>query len=362
MGGAQTALCRLLTHLSRDSFAPVVVCLYNGDSVVAQEIRQLGIPVLDMKMTSKWRLGALVRFYLSLRHIHPVIMHTWMFHADVLGRIIGRLAHVPIIVTSRHNVNIGGKHREVLKRWTTGLDDKVVAVCELAREAEIRCAGAAPDKVVKIYNGINAENYVCDKPLVSAQARPEFGFSSSTRVIGYVGRLHPQKGLSDLLAAMPEIRDHFPSVRLLLVGQGELADVLAQEAQMLGISNEIVFAGQRTDVTRVLATLDVFVLPSRWEGLPNAVLEAMAAGLPVVATKVGGVSEAVIDGMTGLLVPPSDPGSLAQSTIKLLHDTDLRCRMGQAGQDYVRAHFDIGNMVKQTEALYQELVAEKGLG
>ncbi|MEJ2751041.1 MAG: glycosyltransferase, partial [Anaerolineae bacterium] len=154
-GGAQSALYRLLKHGDSARFRPVVACFYNGDGAAAQRIRQLGIPVVDLDMTGWYRLDALWRLYQLLRRERPFILHCWLFHANFLGRIVGRLARVPIIITARRNVEIGGAWRERLQRWTVGLDDKIIAVCEAARQAEISHSGAPPDKVVTIYNGID---------------------------------------------------------------------------------------------------------------------------------------------------------------------------------------------------------------
>jgi glycosyltransferase involved in cell wall biosynthesis len=123
----------------------------------------------------------------------------------------------------------------------------------------------------------------------------------------------------------------------------------------------VVFAGHRTDVPEILQALDIFVLPSNWEGLPNAVLEAMAAGLPVVATRVGGVPEVVVEGQTGILVPPRDPNALADALLTLLRDPNLRRRMGQAGRQRVQEYFSVDQMVSKTETLYEQLLSEKGL-
>jgi sugar transferase (PEP-CTERM/EpsH1 system associated) len=360
IGGAQTALLGLLTGLDRGRFSPAVACLYNGDGLAAQRIRALDLPVTDLGMNAKWRWDALWRLYRLLRRERPSILHTWMFHANVLGRVLGRRAGVPIIITSRRNVNIGGTLREFLKRQTAGMDDRIIAVCEIAREAEIKRAMMSPDKVVTIYNGISAERFVDLDPQTAARTRQTFRIPVEAPLLGSVGRLHPQKGFTDLLTAFAQIRERIPSVRLFLAGGGKSRADLEAQARSLGLSEAVTIAGVRADVPEVLAALDVFVLPSRWEGMPNAVLEAMAAGLPVVATAVGGTPEAVVDGVTGLLVPPRDPGALVQAIEWVLRDPNLRRRMGQAGRKRVEQHFSIEDTIRQTEALYETLLSEKG--
>lgn len=355
-GGAQTALLRLLTGLDRSRFSPAVACLYNGDGAAAQHIRALGVPVTDLGMTAKWRWDALGRLYGLLRRERPAILHTWMFHANFPGRVVGRLAQVPIVVTSRRNTNVGGMLRELLNRWTARLDDKVIAVCEMARQLEIERARVPPDKVVTIYNGVDTGQFAAPDAPAVARSRMALGIPAGVPLVGAVGRLHRQKGFADLITALAQVREHFPAVRLLLVGDGELRGDLEARAQSLGLSRVVRFAGPRTDVPAILAGLDLFVLPSLWEGLPNVVLEAMAAGLPVVATAVGGTPEVVVDGISGLLVPPRDPAALAEALVLLLRDSGLRRKMAQAGRERVEQCFSVEQMVRKTEDLYETLL------
>jgi glycosyltransferase involved in cell wall biosynthesis len=353
-GGAQTALLRYLTHHDRSRYRPTVVCLYNGDQVVAQQIRALGIGVVDVGLTRPYRLDALWRLYKLLREERPSILHCWMVHANLLGRLVGRLARLPVIITSRRNVEIGGPWRERAKRLTRRLDDAVIAVCELARQVEIERTGAAPDKVVTIYNGIDPFPAVPSETV--AQLRHDFGLRSDAPVAICVSRLHPQKGHEDLLAAWRRVTAVYPHVDLLIVGDGRRRSELERLAAR---QSHVHFTGQRDDVAELLALSDLLILPSLWEGLPNVVLEAMAAGLPVVATAVGGTPELVIDGKTGLLVPPRDPAALAQAILALLTEPDLAQRLGENGRLRVADQFTIRQMVQQTEQLYQRLLAEK---
>ncbi len=360
-GGAQKALARLLASLNRSRFKPHVACLYHGDKTVAQEIRALGIPLTDLRMQAKWRADALWRLYRLLRRQQPAILHTWMFHANLPGRLLGRLAGVPIVITSRRNVNIGGPARERLLRWTSGLDDAVIAVCELARQAEIERAGAAPHHVATIYNGVDVTAFSRSDPEADARIRDTFDIPADAPLLGAIGRLHPQKDFGTLLAAVAQLRRQVPDAHLLLVGDGELREELVNHARSLGLGDCVTFAGHRTHIPEILAAIDVFTLTSLWEGLPNVILEAMAAGLPVVATRVGGVPEVVVAGETGLLVPPRDPDALSRAIVTLLRDPALRQTMGRAGQERVRHRFSVEQMVRRTESLYERLLAEKGL-
>lgn len=360
IGGAEKLMPRFLAHFDRNRFPPAVACLYGGDGPIADDIRALDIPVTDLGMTSKWRLDALWRLYRLLLHERPVILHTSMFHANFSGRVLGWLAGVPIIITWRHSPSIGGALRELLNRWTVRLDDRIVATCELVRQIEIEHAQVPSDKVITIYNGIDMERSAAS-PLAAARIRQAFNIPADALLLGSVGRMHRSKDFGNLLTAMVQVRKRIPAVWLLLVGDGELRGELESRAQTLGLSSVVTFTGIRDDVPDILAALDIFVLPSRWEGLPLVVLEAMAAGLPVVATAVGGTPEVVVDGVTGLLVPPRDPAALAQAITRLLRNPDLRRKMGRAGRERVTEHFSVEQMVRKTESLYEQLLVEKGL-
>ncbi len=360
IGGAEKLMPRFLAHFDRNRFTPAVACLYGGDGPIADDIRALDIPVTDLGMTAKWRLDALWRLYRLLRHERPVILHTSMFHANLSGRVLGRLAGVPIIITWRHSPSIGGALRELLNRWTVRLDDRIVATCELVRQIEIEHAQVPSDKVITIYNGIDMERSAAS-PLAATRIRQAFNIPADALLLGSVGRMHRSKDFGNLLTAMVQVRKRIPAVWLLLVGDGELRSELESRAQTLGLSSVVTFTGIRDDVPDILAALDIFVLPSRWEGLPLVVLEAMAAGLPVVATAVGGTPEVVVDGVTGLLVPPRDPAALAQAITRLLRNPDLRRKMGRAGRERVTEHFSVEQMVRKTESLYEQLLVEKGL-
>jgi sugar transferase (PEP-CTERM/EpsH1 system associated) len=352
-GGAQKALARLLARLDRQRFNLAVACLYNGDKAVAQEIRAHGIPVTDLGMTAKWRWDAMWRLYRLLRRERPTILHTWLFHANLPGRILGWLAGVPIIICSERTMAMESKWRYRLNRWTVGLVDRVTAVSDNVRDFCISHIGLPAEKLIVIYNGIELP----EKPLASRQeARAELDLPLDASVIGAVGRLDPVKGVNFLVQALSQV----DGAHLAVIGDGTERAALEALADSLGVADRVHWAGHRRDVPRLLPAFDLFIQPSVHEGLPNTVLEAMAAGLPVVATAVGGTPEVVLDGIIGLLVPPRDPQALAEAITRLLGVPDLRRKMGRAGRERVERHFSIEETVRQTEALYETLLLEKG--
>lgn len=361
MGGAQQALFRLLSGLDRQQYRPTVACLDNGRGQAAQQISQLGIPVIDLGMQPKWRLDAVWRLHRLVREEKPVILHAWMIHANILGRIVGRLNRVPVVIISRRTQNLDGLGREWANRQLSGWSDATITVSECVRQVEIAQARIDPAKVITIHNGIDANQYQHIEMTVRDRIRRELKTPNEALVIASVGRLHPVKGFANLLTAMKSVHTRFPEVYLWLIGDGELRTTLEAQARQLGLDDVVVFTGTRLDVPEILTAVDIFTLASRVEGMPNAILEAMAAGLPVVATQVGGVPEIVVEGQTGLLVPPADDKVLAQALLTLIEDASLRRRLGLAGRQRVLEQFDIAVTRQKTVDLYGRLLQEKGI-
>lgn len=353
-GGAQMALLRLLRGLDRERFTPTVACLYNGDGAVAQEIRALGIDVFDAQMRHKADLPALLRLYHHIRRIRPTILHASLFHANLPGRVLGRLAGVPIVICSERTMAMESEWRYRVNRWTIGLVDCVTAVSVNVRDFCVSHIGLPAEKIVVIYNGVALPE---GPPASSEAARIELGLPLDGLVIGAVTRLDPVKGVKFLIQALAAI----DSAHLVVVGDGPERVALEALANDLGVAGRIHWAGHRRDVPALLPAFDLFVQPSLHEGMPNTILEAQACGLPVVATAVGGTPEVVVDGVTGLLVPPHDPAALAYAITSLLRDPDLRREMGRAGRERVADHFTVERRVEQTEQLYEQLLIGKGI-
>ena len=357
MGGAQRALLHLLSGINRERFTPAVACLYNGDGAVAQAIRVLDIPVFDARMHTKTDLRALSRLY---RHIHsrrPTILHTSLFHANLSGRITGRLTGVPIIISSERTMAMESEWRYRLNRWTIGMVDRVVAVSKKVGEFCINNIRLPAQKVVVIHNGVEIPLL---PPDTREQARLELGLPQDALVCGAVSRLDPVKGIDVLILAFAQVLASHAAY-LVIVGEGPERQHLESVAQESGVSDRVIWAGYRADVPQQLPAFDVFVQPSLHEGLPNTVLEAMAAGLPVVATAVGGTPELVVNGKTGLLVPPGDPAALVGAITALLENPEARGSMGQAGRRRVKQRFTVEEMVQKIEQLYEDMLLKKGL-
>lgn len=359
IGGAQVALFRLLKHLDKERFSQSVVCLYNGDGAIAAQIRTLGIPVTDLNMSNKLRLDAFWRFYRLLQEQQPLILHTWMFHANIPGRVLGRIAGIPVIISSIRTMGQEGIFRHRSDRFTAALSDRIVCVSENVAKYAEQTIHLPPEKLVVVPNGVDPNDY---RSLPSkAEARNLSQLPDSALIIGAIGRMHRVKGLSILLRAFAQLAELHRTVHLLFVGEGPDRQLLIDQAQDFGLNSKVTFLAFQKDIPKLLPALDLFVSASLHEGMPNAILEAMAAGLPVVATDVGGTPEVVQDGQTGFLVPPGEYEALAISICKLLEDPDLRCRMGKEGKERVAKNFSIEQMTQQFEQLYEQLLVEKGV-
>jgi len=357
VGGAQSALLRLLRGINRKQFAPSVACLFNGDGATGEAIRALGIPVFDAKMQSKTDLRALFSVFHWLTIVRPIILHTSLFHANLIGRIAGRLAQVPIVLCSERTMAMESSWRYRLNRLTIGMVDGVIAVSETVRDFFVKQIGLPQDKMFVIYNGVETETASMK---TKEQAREELGLPLDALVIGAVLRLEAVKGVDDLLRAFAQVEVKQP-VYLAIVGDGTERELLFALAEELGITHRVFWAGQRNQASKLIPAFDLFVQPSRHEGMPNAVLEAMASALPIVATAVGGTSEAVADGESGLLVPAGDLEAIAAAITRLLDDAELRHRMGQIGRERVKDLFSVEQMVHKTECLYTSMLQKKGL-
>jgi glycosyltransferase involved in cell wall biosynthesis len=265
---------------------------------------------------------------------------------------------VPIVVASERCADQWkGTSERVVDRWLAPATDAIVVNSEAVRRF-YESAGFDTKKLVLIPNGVAiAAPPAGDRAAVLA----ELGLPADARVLGYVGRLWPQKRVQDLIWATELIKNIKPNVFTVIVGDGPDRDALVEFSQKVAIDDRVRLVGPRDDVPRLMAVMDVVVQPSQFEGMPNSVMEAMAAGLPVVASNIPGNDELVIDGETGFLVPVGDTKLLAARINRLLDEPDLGRRFGEAGQTRVRDQFSVEKMVQSHVQLYRDLAVGKHL-
>jgi glycosyltransferase involved in cell wall biosynthesis len=233
------------------------------------------------------------------------------------------------------------------------LCDHVISVSEEAREYHLHISGARPDRVSKIYNGIDLSGFQSlDRDFERAIVRAELGIPSDANLLTTVAVLRPQKGIQYMIQALPAILASTPNTYYLVIGDGSHRVALVEEANKANVSNRVIFAGMRNDIARLLVASDVFVLPTLTEALPTVLAEAMAAKLPIVASRVGGIPEMVTDGQNGSLVEPENLDELTTACIHLLNDPETRKAMGIEGCQIVNQTFNIERQVDKLEELY----------
>ncbi len=306
-----------------------------------------------------------IRRLLQLRDVVkrtvPDILHAYFFWPIIYGRMLKLLGLVQYLVENREDQGFSwGRQEYFLLRLTRSLPDRVVCVSNAVREVVLAREGLDPNRVVVIHNGIAPTLH---GRLGAVEARHELGLDPNHVVVGMVANLNRAvKGAANLLDAIPEVVGAVPAARFVLVGRVTDEGVLREQAERLGIQSYVVFAGFREDIDRFYAMMDVSVLTSFSEGLSITLLESMNAGLPVVATAVGGNPEVVVEGVTGYLVPAGDNHALSQKLVALLEDPDLRQRMGEAGRQRVNACFRIDRTAHRYLDLYGEMLSAEPHG
>ena len=352
VGGAERLVLSLANRLSRDKFKPYVICLARPGALWEELAPDVERCVLHKKRAVDLAfLGALVR---EIKRIRPHVLHTHLFTANTWGRIAGVLAgRVPTVMTI-HNIDSWktSLHRacdHALAPFTSAF----VAVSRRVCSHAVRFEGVRPMRARVIYNGIDVDLY---DAVPTGGCRREFGISADEFLYGFVGRLVRQKGVEGLLRAFKKARNKIGHARLIIVGDGPERHNLIAFAENLGLEGAVIFARLRRDVPALLRDFDCFVLASRREGLPLALLEAMAAGVPVLATRVGGNTEVIESGVDGLLVDPASMDEFAAAMIAMAENKDLRERFARKGREKARKSFSEDNFIRSSQELYMELV------
>jgi len=364
IGGAERILYYTATGLNYNKY-DIAVCSLKNKGEIARALEKQGIEVCCLHMGGRESfLGclssiiALVRLFPYLIRIRPTIVHSFLFRANILARIAGYLTGIPIIISSVRVMGGEKKYFHYVEMITSFMVDHYVTVSESVKRYIIDKSKISAEKISVIYNGVNIKSQ--DNSYEQNPKMP-FKIENKDRILMTVGRLHKQKGHCYLIQAVSKVRKEFPKVKLLLTGEGEEENNLKKLVKSLDLTNEVIFAGLSSDIEGILPMAELFILPSLWEGFPNALLEAMAAGKPVVATKVGGIPEIVVHGETGILIPPRDTDALAIAIIDLLQNRLKEKDMGEAGRIRAAKRFSIYKMIEKTENLYQELLKEKQL-
>jgi glycosyltransferase involved in cell wall biosynthesis len=358
IGGVENLLLMVLRNCDRDRFFPLV-CSLSDKGEIGQEIEELGFEVVclnKLKHRLDWTIVKDIYRYIKQNDIKVVF--SYQYHANLYGRIAAHLARVPCIIASVHNVYTIDKkiHRRIINKYLAGWTDRIVAVSKAVKDDVLKYDGVPGSKVEIIYNGVDLSKFLDTN---GNAIRNEFGIPLGAPVLGTVGRLTLQKGQRYLLEAVSQLRGKFPRLVLLVVGDGPLKNELKEYAKTLGIQESVIFTGSRRDVPSLLAAMDVFVLPSLWEGLSISLIESMAAGKPVITTDIAPIREVVNTDKVGILVPPKNSTTLADAVEILLRDRKLAGRLGMAARERVFSTFNIETTIRRYTGIFENILRNK---
>ncbi len=353
----------LAKSIDRGCFDLHVIALRRGpEPRLTPSLRALGVPVTELNQRNAYDLPALLSIVKYIRKHKIDMIHTHLLASDLLGRVAGALTRRPVVSTI-HNSRADLDKEPVRRQWMERLTGRFMArrlivVSELLRDETAQWFGVPLRKIVAIPNGVDTEAFRRGPGFDRVAIKREMVGGEYVMVTN-VARWVPQKGLNHLIDAARIVTDARPDVRFLLLGHGDLHAELEAQAAALGVGDKVIFGGFRDNVADVLAASDVFVLSSLWEGLPLALLEAMAAGCPAIATDVGGVSQVLRHGAAGLLVPPADAGALAAAILECVNNPEQVRARGTAAQAWVTQRYGMRAWAGKLERLYLRELARR---
>ena len=358
-GGAETVLMNLARNLDRNRFNPSVV-IHRSDWL-HEQLSKADIPTRVIPCQRSWDIGFLRKFIRACREQQIDIIHSHLFGAGLYACLAGFILRVPVIATFHNEMYLPGSAERFLRLKSLlirNLAHKIVIVAEFMKEDYLSKGGYPASKMVTVYNGIEfdppgAANNLDD-------LRGELGITENDLTVGHVANFRAPKGHRYLIEAAAEVCRREPRAKFLLVGEfgdGSIKSEVDSLIANYGLESRIIMLGFRSDVSRLLKVMDIFVLPSISEGHPLSVVEAMAAAKAVIVTNVGGLPEIVKSGETGFLVEPKDVVTLADKISMLLENPDLRRTVGQRAREFVSAKFSMATMIEQYEKLYEEALS-----
>ncbi len=370
IGGAEKQMFILASRLMRIGFSCSVFAL-KADGPLRQGLEDIDVPVYCGDLTKRdlrkvpWKLVlSLYRLLLVIKRKRPTIVHALLPLVVFMGALAGRIIKVPMVITSRRAL---GSHQDryfilkILDHFANVLSHRVIVNSRAVWKDMVERDHINESKLYLIYNGIDPVPF--EKAFQNRKnGRKELGIEANERVVIVVANLIKYKGHSDFLKAAKKVMDKIPQTIFLLVGEDrKIKKNLERECHELGITGRVKFMGKRNDIPQLMAASDISVLPSHEEGFSNTILESMAARLPVVATCVGGNPEAVVDGVTGWLVPPKNPKVMAEKIIDLLSDLKRARIWGERGRKRVKKYFNAERMVQEHLKLYQNRINSFGV-
>ena len=328
---------------------------------VEKGVRVIAIPSLVRRISPLQDLKALFSLSRLFIRKRPFIVHTHTSKAGILGRLAAKLAGVPIIIHTPHGHVFYGHFGPLIskfflltERLMARITDQMVALTQTEKNDYVALSVFSPEKVATIHSGVDVDRYMNIQVNIAEKKRM-LGLNSKGLVVGTVGWLLSIKGPMHLLKAMSNVWESHPETSLIFVGKGDLEKGLKEEVHRMGVWDKVKFLGWRDDIPEIMQVLDVFVLASLNEGMGRVLVEAMAAGKPVVASRVGGILDLVKEGQNGFLAEPGDEKGLAIAIKKLLEDKKMRDEMGKRGREMAQG-FSVEKMIEKIDVLYESLL------
>ncbi|PID58126.1 hypothetical protein CSB45_05415 [candidate division KSB3 bacterium] len=358
IGGTQKILLDFLRHASHEKY-DYSLCVLLEHDVLNEEVSLLGLENTSLHMRGYWDLTAWWKLYCFAKPRHFDLIRTYGLKADIIGRLVRKLLGIPVHITSVRSTDPWRKwYHVLLDSLTSSCTDLYLSNSEAGRIAVCRRERVPEAKTFTIPNGIDLTRF---NPLSIDENRVKamkacWGIGPSTKTIGIVANLCRMKGHDQLIDALPQIQSRFPDLKCLCAGTDFLNGKIQQYARRRSSEQAVIFSGFQKDIPEILALIDIFVLPSLWEGMPTAILEAMAMKTPVIASAVGGIPELLEHGKSALLIPPAEPDALAEAVLSLLDNPEFSNELAENAYQRVHKHFSLDAMVSQTEALYERLI------
>lgn len=353
VGGAERIAVAIAKGLNKTKFDPTFCCFKGG--VLEKELRDHGIPVFNLNKSRGFDLSVLTKLLKIIKEKKIDIIHTHSFSPNFWGRLAGIIARVPVIISTEHSIatvktRFQKKVDKILVRFST----KIISVSERVKRSLLEEENILPDKILTIYNGIDPMKPSYDKEAISKKCEG-LGIDLNKKIIVSIGRLEPPKGYEFLLESAKIVKREFSPVQFVIVGDGSLKHKLEKLTDDLKLKDTVIFLGHRNDIADILSISDIAVLPSVREGFSVSLLEFMSLGKPIIATDVGGNKEAVINGESGIIVPPRDPIALAEWVLKLIKENKTSEDIGMKARERFNENFTVETMIQKIEKLYDTL-------
>lgn len=348
-------MLNIVKNIDRERFE-ISVCCLGEKGIIGEQIQSYGIDVVsfNFKRIGSFNVSLLHKLWKLIKIRKFDIVHTHMYHANLYGRLAAWLARVPVIFASIHNIYRRKKlHRMFINYLLSKITNKIFVGTQTVFE-DVRRFDRVPEEKIEILPyGIDANSFIIKYDMNTV--REKLGFSGDDFIIGNVARLEEAKGQKYLIEAVHILRRRGLNLKCLIIGSGSLETVLKNLTITLGIEADILFLGTRQDLSELLSAMDIFVFPSLWEGLPLALLSAMAAALPVITTHAGGVKDIIVDGENGIVVPPSDSLAIADAIERISKDVRMQKTLSRnAFRDVIRCH-SAAAMTKRLEKIYTSI-------